>query len=372
MTDRSATALCLTVVLACLAGCKKPDEIRHYTVPKQEAIDQLAGAAEAPAGPTRILAAAVLQPRQAWFFKLVGPDEAVAAQREPFNAFVKSLRFSDSDSPPDWTLPEGWSQRPASGMRYATLTIDSDPPLEVSITTLGREGGGEAAYLLANINRWRGQIGLADLAPDQLEEQTEQVEYEGGKATLVNLVGQLKPGGPMRSGGAGDAPFAPFASGGSRKPSGPSPLDHAVTPQGAAGGAPDLHYEVPEGWKEEPASGFRLASFQVSDGGKKAEITVVTAGGDLLANVNRWRGQIGLDPTTQAELDRDAQPIDVGELQGQYVELTGPKKTTLAVVVQAAGRTWFTTLKGDNELAQRETENFKTFVHSLSIGQPKG
>lgn len=371
MTDRSATALCLTAVLACLAGCKKPDEIRHYTVPQQEAIDQLAGAAEAPAGPSRMLAAAVLQPRQAWFFKLVGPDEAVAAQREPFNAFVKSLRFSDSDSPPDWTLPEGWSQRPASGMRYATIEIDADPPLELSITTLGREEGGEAAYLLANINRWRGQIGLADLAADRLDNETEQIEFDGGKATLVDLVGQMKPGGPMMSGGAGDAPFAPFASGGSRKPSGSSPLDHAVAPQGAAtGGAPDLHYEVPQGWKEEPASGFRLASFQVSDGGQKAEVTVVTAGGDLLANVNRWRGQIELGPTTQDQLDRDAQPIDVGELQGQYVELTGPKKTTLAVVVQAAGRTWFITLKGDKELAQHEAENFKTFVHSLNIGQP--
>ncbi|HJT31397.1 MAG TPA: hypothetical protein VJ783_05055 [Pirellulales bacterium] len=368
MTDRSATALCLTAVLACLAGCKKPDEIRHYTVPKQEDIDQLAGGHAAPAGPSRMLAAAVLQPHKAWFFKLVGPDETVAAQREPFDALIKSLRFSDSDSPPDWSLPEGWNQRPASGMRYATIEIDADPPLELSVTTLGREEGGDAAYLLANINRWRGQIGLADLAADQLEEQTEQVEYEGGKATLVNLLGQMKPGGPMMSGGAGDAPFAPFASGGSRKPAGPSPLDHAVAPQGAApGGAPDLHYQVPEGWKEEPASGFRLTSFQVSDGGQKAEVTVVTAGGDLLANVNRWRGQIELDPTTQDQLDRDARPIDVGELQGQYVELTGPKKTTLAVVIQAAGRTWFITLKGDNELAQREADNFKSFVHSLTI-----
>lgn len=372
MTDRSATALCLTVVLACLAGCKKPDEIRHYTVPKQEAIDQLAGDHTAPAGPSRMLAAAVLQPHKAWFFKLIGPDEAVASQQEPFDAFVKSLRFSDGESPPDWTLPEGWSARPASGMRYATLTIDSDPPLEVSVTTLGRDDNDDAAYLLANINRWRGQVGLADLAPDQLEEQTEQLEYEGGKATLVDLVGQMKPGGPMMSGGAGDAPFAPFASGGSRKPTGPSPLDHAVAPQGAAtGGAPDLHYDVPEGWKEEPASGLRLASFQVSDGGQKAEITVVTAGGDLLANVNRWRGQIDLGPTTQDQLDRDAQPIDVGEQKGAYVELVGPKMTTLAVVVQAAGRTWFITLKGDNELAQREADNFKSFVHSLSITPPQ-
>ena len=367
--------LWLAALLACLAGCKKADEIRHYTVPKQQTIDQLAGGDEtvdeASAGPSRMLAAAVLQPQQAWFIKLVGPDQAVAEQEKSFRTFLRSLRFRDHESPPDWTLPEGWSQRPGSAMRYATLEIDADPPLEVSVTTLGREEGGDTAYLLANVNRWRGQVGLSDLDAEQLDEETAQLEFDGGTATLVNLVGRVKPGGPMMPGGAGDAPFAPFASGGSRKSAGPSPLDHDSSPRPPApGGGAALRYEAPEGWKEEPASGFRQASFQVSDAGQKAEITVVTAGGDLLANVNRWRGQIELKPTTQEQLDRETQPIDVGELKGTYVKLDGPKKTTLAVVVEAAGRTWFITLKGDNELAQRETENFKSFVHSLRIAPP--
>ncbi len=371
MTDRFATALGLTLLLACLPGCEKPEEIRHYTIPKPEAIDQLAGGTAEPAGPaeaaepSRMLAAAVLRPERAWFFKLTGAVDAVAAQEAAFRAFLKSLRFGDDDSPPDWTLPEGWSQRPASGMRYATLEIDAEQPLEVSVTTLGREGD-DADYLLANVNRWRGQMGLADFDANQLESETEQIAIEGGAATLVDLVGHMKPGGPMMSGGA-----APFASGGPRSQSGPSPLDHDSKPRPSApSGAQGLQYETPEGWNEEPASGFRLASFQVSAGEQKAEISVVVAGGDLLANVNRWRGQIGLKATTQDELDREAQQIDVGGRKGTYVELTGEKKTTLAVVVDAAGRTWFITLKGDNDLARREAGKFQNFVHSLNISEP--
>lgn len=368
MTDRFVTVVGPTVFLVCLYGCKKPEEIRHYTIPKQEAIDQLAGVSAGSTDqadqsePSRMLAAAVLRPQRAWFFKLTGAQDAVAVHEAAFREFLKSLRFADDDTPPDWTLPEGWSQRPASGMRYATLEIDAQPPLEISVTTLGREAGGDAEYLLANINRWRGQMGLADLDAAQLQQQTEQIAIEGGEAMFVDLVGHMKPGGPMMSGGA---PFAPAGPGRSEEP---APLDHDSKPRASsASGAPGLRYETPEGWKEQPAGGFRLASFQVSQGDQKAEITVVVAGGDLLANVNRWRGQIELDPTTKEDLDRESQPIDVGGRNGTYVELTGPKKTTLAVVVEAAGRTWFITLKGDNELARREADRFQNFVHSLNI-----
>lgn len=357
----------LQALLACLSGCKKDEPIRHYTVPKPEAIDRLAGSDTAPAEPSRMLAAAVLRSRQAWFFKLVGADEAVAAQHEAFNKFIKSLRFGDDESPPDWTLPEGWTPRPGGAMRYATLAIDSDPPLEVSVTTLGREEGDDAAYLLANVNRWRGQVGLADLAADQLDRETEQLEIGGGEATVVDLVGRMKPGGPM----SGGAPFAPLASGRSGRSDGPSPLDHANAPQPPASGASGpLRYDVPEGWTEEPVRGIRKASFRVSEQGESAEITVIdldAAAGALLPNVNRWRGQVELGPTTQDQLDSDAQPIDVGGQKGTYIEMVGPKKTTLAVVVEAAGRAWFVTLKGDNALAHREMENFKAFVQSLNI-----
>jgi hypothetical protein len=41
-------------------------------------------------------------------------------------------------------------------MRYATLKAPVDGRIDVSVTVLPGEAGGE----LANVNRWRGQIGL--------------------------------------------------------------------------------------------------------------------------------------------------------------------------------------------------------------------
>ena len=66
-----------------------------------------------------------------------------------------------------WTLPDGWKQAQGGGqMRYATLTPPGPGKLDVSVIRLPGEAGGE----LANVNRWRNQIGLppiseADLAP---------------------------------------------------------------------------------------------------------------------------------------------------------------------------------------------------------------
>jgi hypothetical protein len=93
---------------------------------------------------------------------------------------------------------------------------------------------------------------------------------------------------------------------------------------------------------------------------------------ELLPNVNRWRDQIELEPTTQREIDEHLQSIDVGKQEGQYIEMLGDKKATLAVIVKAAGRAWFIKLTGDRPLVERDREHFQTFVQSISIGETAG
>ena len=58
-----------------------------------------------------------------------------------------------------WALPKGWTETPGSGMRYATLTPPGAGKVEMSVVVLPGAAGGE----LANVNRWRGQIGLPPL-----------------------------------------------------------------------------------------------------------------------------------------------------------------------------------------------------------------
>jgi hypothetical protein len=91
-------------------------------------------------------------------------------------------------------LPEGWEQRPGSSPRFATLVIPGekdDKPLEVSVITLPWKSMDEAGQVLANVNRWRGQISLEPLAADDLDDNVQRVKLADGEAILVDLHGTL-------------------------------------------------------------------------------------------------------------------------------------------------------------------------------------
>jgi hypothetical protein len=187
-----------------------------------------AGAVDAEL-PGRMLAAIVVRPGVAWFFKLLGPKDAVARHAAEFDALVASLRFA-GDAPPEWHAPDGWRQAPAAGMRYATLTIEpapdpgptptppgekagavapaADKPLELSVISLPTGGVDELEYVLKNINRWRGQLGVARLSPEQLASASKRVAVDGAEAVVVDIEGTLSPEIDMSKAGGAGGPFA--------------------------------------------------------------------------------------------------------------------------------------------------------------------
>src|SRR5262245_29974779 len=63
---------------------------------------------------------------------------------------------------------------------------------------------------------------------------------------------------------------------------------------------PQVHWELPPGWKEQKADRMRAASFQVvADDGRMAEVVVIPlpAGNDIESQaVNFWRQEVGLEP----------------------------------------------------------------------------
>ncbi|HEX4132078.1 MAG TPA: hypothetical protein VHZ24_18755 [Pirellulales bacterium] len=221
MRSRFVLAMCLLAV-----GCGRTEQIEHYTVAKPHVLDKLTGgsgaakpamAAESPTKPGRTLAAIVPLSDRGWFFKLTGPDAPVAAQQEKFDEFLRSVRFAEGAKRPTWKLPEGWREEPGSGMRFATVKIDSDSvgsksePLELTVIALPRGGDtaerdfDENEYLLSNVNRWRSQLKLPPIKLADLEPQTQRVTLgEGVTATIVDLAGTLSP----ESAAMGRAPFA--------------------------------------------------------------------------------------------------------------------------------------------------------------------
>ena len=60
-----------------------------------------------------------------------------------------------------WEAPEGWTEVPPSSMRYASFNAadGNGGKIDISIVTFAGDGGSDAD----NVNRWRGQIGLAPI-----------------------------------------------------------------------------------------------------------------------------------------------------------------------------------------------------------------
>jgi hypothetical protein len=344
----------LVLVAAC-AGCRPAEQITKYTVTKPEIIDPTLTAVSAPPAasvPTQILGAMIKAgEQQSWFFKLTGDPAAVEPSREAFVSFVKSVTFTPGKNPqPTWKLPSGWEEVPGNAMRLATIKFNSGgEPLEIAISPAGGD-------TLANVNRWRDQVGLDPIPVTELAKTTETFVVDGRECTFVSLVG-------TGSGQMSGAPLAPFASG---KTTSLPP----AAPRSSAGG--DLKYEMPKEWTAAPNDPVSIAAFQAVDGDQKVKITISAVGGDLLTNVNRWRQQVSLPPLSLDELAKSVRKIATLGVTGDYVEAIGPgdvtaPETILGVMAAARGQTWFIKLRGDRDLAAREKPRFEAFVKSLQF-----
>lgn len=84
-----------------------------------------------------------------------------------------------------WTLPNGWSEEAGSGMRIATLRPALYPSVEVTIIALEGPAGGE----LANVNRWREQIGLPRVEASALSSTRKSVASKAGEVIVHELLG---------------------------------------------------------------------------------------------------------------------------------------------------------------------------------------
>lgn len=162
----------------------------------------------------RILVAMLTRGETSWFFKMDGEDSFVAVQKENFLQFLKSVSFvenapaqiaaapttpSESDKS-IWTIPPGWKQIDPGAMLFAKFSITTgDENADVNVISL--ESGG----LLANVNRWRGQLGLEPLKDDtELAHIVPEMDLpSGGHLTIVDFTGtDSKTGKPTRLVGA--------------------------------------------------------------------------------------------------------------------------------------------------------------------------
>jgi hypothetical protein len=143
------------------------------------------------------------------------------------------------------------------------------------------------------------------------------------------------------------------------------------------GGEPKLQWKLPAGWEQAAAGEMRAASFRVKGEGKQADVGIVPlpglAGGDL-ENVNRWRGQVGQGPITEAELQKAAQPVEISGQTAQLYEQAGQSAGSgeatriLAAILRREGTAWFFKMTGDDLLVAAQKPAFVEFLKSVTFG----
>ena len=379
----------LMALLFVAAGCHR-DEVKVYRVAKDQDQPQQQ---TAPALPTD------------------SPNPTLPPGHPNITSAPAASMPPASESTPTqltWKTPEGWAEIPPTEMRIASFKVASKngKQADVSIVPLPGMAGTDAA----NVNRWRGQVGLSVLTDEELKKAAENVEAGGQPAQLYDIAGTNPGSGNAdrilgviqhRDGMAwfykmtGDADlveqqkpafveflkslnFGAAAQTQTEMPAGHPAVGDVNTP--AMMSAPISHegqpnWQVPAGWQEVSGGQFLVAKFTITgEGGATTAVNVSSSpgeGGGLVGNVNRWRGQLGLGQLSEDDVNKLLTAIDIAGGKAQLVDLSGTDTRTrqptrlVGVIVPQSGQTWFYKLMGDAKVVESQKAAFTKFVQGV-------
>jgi hypothetical protein len=316
-----------------------------------------------------------------------------------------------------WKTPDGWTEAPPTEMRLASFKVSGagGKQADVSIVPLPGMAGTDSA----NVNRWRGQVGLSAMTDDELLKAAENVEAGGQPAQLYDIAGtnpgsgdkeriigviqhrdgmtwfykmtgdadlveQQKPAfveflKSLNFGAAAEMPAANLAMPGTSLGSqnflvpdtNTTVMGGLLSASAPVSAANKPTWQVPAGWQEVTAGQFLVAKFTLTgDGGATAAVNVSSSpgdGGGLAANVNRWRGQLGLSPSP----DISATPVDITSGKASLVDFSGTDARTgqparlVGIVVARPDQTWFYKLMGDAKVVESQKDAFTKFVQGV-------
>jgi len=147
-------------------------------------------------------------------------------------------------------------------------------------------------------------------------------------------------------------------------------------PGSAAQGADSLTWAAPDNWVAKPLGSMRRGSFTVKGQGGDADLSIFVfpaATNPLLANINRWRGQVGLDPLAEAQLATESTTLETGSLKFAVVDLLGkqPGSETsvrvLGAILYRGDEAWFFKLGGPDAVVAAEKTAFVGFLRTVRV-----
>jgi hypothetical protein len=156
-----------------------------------------------PARDGRIVAAMVTAANSTLFFKMRGNADLTEGQKGDFIKWVAAVCDAQNPTgspqmaavPPPasgapqihWKAPEDWTEVPPSSMRYASFSTPAEEggKVDISIVTFPGDGGSDAD----NVNRWRGQIGLAPIDASAVTSQVSPLKTADTTFSTTDIAG---------------------------------------------------------------------------------------------------------------------------------------------------------------------------------------
>jgi hypothetical protein len=131
-------------------------------------------------------------------------------------------------------------------------------------------------------------------------------------------------------------------------------------------------WEAPAHWERKASTQMRIGNYAVTnEAGQTLDFSITSFPGQvggILANVNRWLGQVGIDPTDEEGLKQYLSDRTVDQKPAKLVLAESDDQALYAAILFHKDRSWFLKLMGDRALAQAEKENFLGLVDSFCLG----
>ncbi|NQZ56584.1 MAG: hypothetical protein HRT88_03830, partial [Lentisphaeraceae bacterium] len=314
-----------------LFSCKPQDEIKTIDVAfadEVKVVKEKKKMRGLPAGTDLILAYVIPTSSRQWFIKITMPRTELTAIKPVLEKLQSSLVIDENAvDVVTVDLGEDWQMKREQGFIHSSITNEK---LQARITVSEAKGS-----LLSNINRWNNQLGNAALTEADLPAIASQIKVNGRFAILVFL---MKSSEQPAAAAASDTRFIVGAiinvderqwfikafGYQSETRDVVAALDSLITTLKFNGENKDqLTWDAAEGWEIKKEGGFLYAS--MSKPGVKTRITLSSAQGSLLANVNRWNGQLGSPAVDETGLGQMSTKREIGGYPATVVFLRAPQ-----------------------------------------------
>ncbi|HEY1719587.1 MAG TPA: hypothetical protein VGH42_15005 [Verrucomicrobiae bacterium] len=315
----------------------------------------------------------------------VAKDDSAAP---PQNQIVAPVPTENSQPQLQFKLPGGWQEIAPSQMRVASFTVTGTNGETADVGVIPLPSTGQEIQL---VNMWRQQMELPALTNETAAE-TISVGNDSAKlfdiasdALLIDgksrariLVAMLTRGemswffkmtGDDSFVAAQKPNFLQFLKSISFVQNAPAQI--AAAPAAQSEGGKSI-WAVPPDWKQIDPGAMLSAKFSITSGDGSAEVNILSSGMDsgLAANVNRWRGQLGLPTADETDFSKSISTFDIPNGHATLVDFNGTDSKTgkparlVGAIVPQNGQTWFYKLMGDDEIVASQKDAFIKFIQS--------